>query len=80
MSARFGLALAFDTDDPEFVRGVELGRLWELLKAEAGELTETMHVANAEMALRVGEALGRTVTSAEADDGVWMTVTYASVP
>ena len=30
----YALALAFDTDSPEFVRGVEIGRLWEQLKTD----------------------------------------------
>jgi len=36
--ASFGLALPFDTDDTEFVRGFEAGRLWEQLKS--GEAVE----------------------------------------
>lgn len=51
------LVLAFDTDDPEFVRGVEVGRLWELLD-HAGEAELTIHGTNAEMAMRIAEAKG----------------------
>lgn len=75
--ADYALALAFDTDEPEFARGVELGRLWETLKAQPDEkITQTIHAANAEMALRVGEALQRAVSAVEHDD-VWMSVTYS---
>lgn len=74
--AAYGCVLAFDTDDPEFVRGVELGKLYETLRLRPDERVEqTIHIVNAEMALRVGEALGRAVASVELDDR-WMTVTY----
>lgn len=72
------LALAFDTDDAEFARGVEVGRLWERLTNSPGdEVEEMIHTSNAEMAMRIGEALGRDVVSAEHDD-TWMTVTFAA--
>ena len=70
------LALAFDTDDPEFCRGVELGKLYETLRLRPGECIEqTIHATNAEMALRLGESLGREVTGRELDDH-WLAVTY----
>ncbi len=70
-----GLALAFDTDDPEFARGVEVGRLWERLRSEPGSVIEMVHVSNAERGLRVAEALSRPVASYE-HDGTWMTVRF----
>ena len=73
----FTCVLAFDTDDAEFVRGVELGRLWERLCAQPDPLLELVHVSNAEMVLRVAEALGRPVIGAE-HDGTWMTVRFGA--
>ena len=73
-----GLLLPFDTDDPEFARGFELGRLWALLRAEDGPLEdECVHVANAEMVLRVAEATGRGVCSEELDEH-WMAVAFGA--
>ena len=74
----YGLALAFDTNSPEFARGVEIGRLWEQLHAcPEQEVDQLVHVANAEMVLRLAEACGRTATSDE-HDGTWMTVRFAA--
>ncbi len=73
--ASFGLLLPFDTDNAEFCRGFEAGRLWEILKAEAGEVTEFVHVKNAEMVLRLAEATGRTAQSEEHGQG-WLEVTF----
>jgi hypothetical protein len=51
------LVLAFDTDDPEFVRGVEVGMILSTLEAR-GYYEGTVHVSNAEMIMRVAEASG----------------------
>jgi hypothetical protein len=74
----FSLALAFDTDDPEFCRGVEAGRLWEQLKT--GERVEqTIHATNSEMAIRMCEALEREF-SAEVLDETWVELRVEAVP
>jgi hypothetical protein len=73
MSAGHSLVLAFDTDTREFARGVEVGRLWEQLKAAPGPLEQNVKVQNAEMMLRIGEATGRTVESVELGDD-WLCV------
>lgn len=77
----FGLALAFDTDSREFARGVEVGRLWEELRADSGaEVDQMVHICNAEMMIRMADALGRDVSSEE-HDSTWMTVRFsAAVP
>ena len=72
---RYALALAFDTDDPEFARGVEVGRLWEQLQAHPGAIVETVHVTNAEMVLRLAESQGRHVTGKEHNE-TWVTVRF----
>ena len=69
-AAGFGLVLPFDSDDAEFCRGVEAGRLWEQLKT--GEPVEqTIHATNAEMAIRMCEALDREFSAEELDD-TWL--------
>jgi hypothetical protein len=62
-----GYGLLLDSDDPEFCRGVEAGRLWEQLKT--GESVEqTIHATNAEMAIRMCEALDREFSAEELDE------------
>ena len=66
----YSLALEFDTNDPEFARGVEAGRLWEMLKS--GEaVQQTIHATNTEMAIRMCEAGGRA-WRAEPLDETWI--------
>lgn len=71
----FACALEFDTTGPAFVRGVEVGRLWEMLKAEDGPVEEIVHTSNAEMILRLSEATERGVQSEELDE-TWLLVTF----
>jgi hypothetical protein len=72
------LLMAFDTDDPEFARGFEVGRLWQQLQAAPtlepfeGEL---VHANNAEMLMRLGEATGRSATAVEIDS-YWLKVSF----
>lgn len=76
----YGLVLAFDTDDPQFVRGFEAGRVWTELERAVTEghlPTEpvTVHAANAEMCLRMAESLKLTVEWKELDD-MWAEVVF----
>lgn len=70
--------LPFDTDDAEFSRGFEAGRLWALLRTTEDEVVETVHASNAEMILRLGEATGRHVRAVDLDDN-WIEATFAEV-
>lgn len=70
----YGLSLAFDTDEPEFVRGVELGMVWTQLQT-TDERTFTMHQTNTEHVLRMAEELEMEVRSELLDD-TWMLVTF----
>jgi hypothetical protein len=72
---QFSLLLPFDTDEPDFIRGFEIGRLWELLKT-GGEVNEVIHASNAEMVVRLAEATERIVTTDEPIDADWMEVTF----
>jgi hypothetical protein len=71
------LLLAFDTSDPEFGRGFEAGRLWQLLQSDAEELVEYLHASNAEMAMRMAEATGRNF-QAEELDATWMEIIFTA--
>lgn len=67
----YGLALPFDSDDPEFTRGVEIGRLWEQFKQPVA-FEQTIHVENAEMVLRILEATHRRGHVDFTADDAWM--------
>jgi hypothetical protein len=69
----YGLVLPFDTDDSEFCRGVEAGRLWEQLKFNE-PVQQTIHATNSEMAMRMCESLEREF-SAEILDDTWVELT-----
>jgi|GraSoiStandDraft_4_1057263.scaffolds.fasta_scaffold1129181_2 hypothetical protein len=75
----YTLVLPFDTDDPEFVRGFEVGRLWERMKLTPEPFEETVHSTNAEMVMRMAEAQKRLVSGTELDD-MWMTVSFGEAP
>jgi hypothetical protein len=71
------LLLPFDTDDPEFARGFEAGRIWALLQHDPDQPHEVVvHAANAEMAIRMGEATGRRVQGRESADCHWITLDF----
>jgi hypothetical protein len=72
------LLLPFDVDDPQFVRGFELGRLWQRLRTEDGDVAETVHATNLEMLLRLGEATGRPVQTEDLGE-TWVLATFAAV-
>lgn len=76
----FSLALEFDRPDPQFAYGVEVGRLWEMMRqaVETGEgFDQEVHAVNAEMCIRMGESLDLDV-SAELLDDTWMLVKVGS--
>ena len=70
------LILPFDTDDPQFVRGVEVGAIWQLLESGVRPVEATVHVSNAEMMLRIADAAGATVQSEDWNDDTWLRVTF----
>lgn len=83
---RFNCLLPFDSDDPEFVRGFEAGRIYDLvgnlLAVDANDaewhdfMPITVHAVNAEMVLRIAEALDCHARSVDLDD-TWIEVTFA---
>jgi hypothetical protein len=74
MSA-YEVVLAFDTDDPQFVRGFEAGRLWERIKGDRATWDQMIHATNAEMVMRMCESEGREFSAdVVTDDWVMVTV------
>jgi hypothetical protein len=70
--------LAFDTNDLEFARGFEVGRIWALIaRSDGGAVEEYVHASNVEMIMRIAEASGRRVVSAELGDD-WLLVEFAA--
>ena len=70
--------LPFDTDDAEFARGFEAGRLWALLRSEEDvEIAECIHASNAEMAMRLAEGTGRTVNAVDLGND-WLEATFST--
>lgn len=79
-----GLALvhAFATDDPMFVRGFELGTIWEALRRPyGGPLVGTVRRANKNDILRMIPTLGwrlvewQDVDAADDPEGTWAYLT-----
>jgi 1,2-phenylacetyl-CoA epoxidase PaaB subunit len=77
---RFNMLLPFDTDDEQFSRGFEAGRVWDFVgRAIADEElpthTVTVHAANAEMFLRMAEVQGVSIRWEDIDE-TWAEVTF----
>jgi hypothetical protein len=70
MDEHYSLALRFDTNASEFVRGVEVGRLWEQLQSDE-PVEQEVHAYNAEMLLRMAEATSRALRAEELD-ATWL--------
>lgn len=68
--------LPFDTDDEQFARGFEAGRLWALLRASDDEVVECIGASNAEMAMRIADATNRMVVSTELGHD-WLEATFS---
>lgn len=70
----WNLTLPFDTDDAEFVRGFEAGRIWTLMEENPDKLTGLIfHAVNAEMIMRMLEAKELPLKAKFTDDEMWMT-------
>jgi hypothetical protein len=68
--------LPFDVDDPEFVRGVEVGMLWAYLQVfPERRISQTCHATNTEMIIRMSEALNRKVACEIVTD-IWIDVLF----
>jgi hypothetical protein len=73
----YSLVLPFDTDDEEFVRGFEAGRIWTLMEENPDKLPGLIfHATNAEMILRMVEAKGLNLKAHFTDDQMWMRLDY----
>jgi hypothetical protein len=76
--ADYGLALPFDSDEPEFRRGVEIGMLWAGLVRD-GYAEASVHADCAEMIIRIAEATGLPFTADPVGDD-WLHVTIGREP
>jgi hypothetical protein len=70
--ATWGCVLPFDTDDPEFARGVEVGMLYAELTC-TGEFEGIVRGSNTEMVMRIAEKRGLPFV-ADSLDGDWFVV------
>jgi hypothetical protein len=68
------LIFPFDSDDPEFVRGFEIGALWERLKGGI-PCAATLHAVNAEMVIRLAEASAVSFSAEDLSDD-WIQVEF----
>jgi len=67
--------LQFDSDDPEFQRGFEIGILWERLSTD-GACHMAVSASNTEMVLRVAKAFDCVFSGQElADDQISIELT-----
>lgn len=64
----FGLVLAFDSADPEFARGFDIGNIYGQLKADPYHLEATIQAGNAEMLMRCAEQAGYTFAAEPCGD------------
>lgn len=72
------LALAFDTDDPQFARGFEAGRIWTLMQQDPAALIgQPIHATNVEMVVRMMEALDLGYRAEFTADATWMVLVDA---
>lgn len=60
----YKLVLAFDTDEPEFARGFEVGRIWGLLSVLPDDETLRVYVSplNVDMMSRIAESKKRNIS------------------
>jgi hypothetical protein len=73
----YSLVLPFDSDDPEFARGMTCGMLWEALKNDPHRYRVQVTADCAEMVLRISEATGRAVMTLSDVDN-WLDVEFAA--
>jgi hypothetical protein len=72
----YQLIVPFDTDDPAYARGAEIGMLLIRLQTEPRPVRAIAHVDNAEMLFRLAEATDTTARATELDAD-WLEVTFA---
>lgn len=69
----FQPVLAFDTEDVEFARGFEAGRIWTLLEDDPSSVVGLpFHAANVEMVMRMVDALHLSLCAEFTKDEAWM--------
>lgn len=76
--AHHSLVLPFDRPEASFAHGVEIGRLYEMMRRVPERFEQTLHTQNAEMAIRCAEATGRAYTSVELGSDEWLVLVVES--
>lgn len=64
----YGPLIECDSNDPEFVRGIEIGHLMGKLDTSRDSVEQIMHRSNEEMLRRVANAFGREYMVETLDD------------
>ena len=81
MAEHYELSLEFDSDDPEFARGVEVGFMYEGVQMAmftgASRFSRPIHASNAEMAMRIAESFNCEFSAEELDDN-FVQVTFVT--
>lgn len=72
----WALVLAFDTDDPEFCRGVEAGMLYEQMKHATGPWRGAYSEKNRTMIERVAAACGFGVAFEPSSADGWIEASF----
>lgn len=71
----WSLILGFDSDDEEFVRGFEAGRIWTLMEESPEKLPGLIfHATNVEMIMRMLEAKELKLKAEFTSDETWMSL------
>lgn len=74
--ADYVLVVPFDRDSADFARGVEVGVLYQRLLTEPRPVSATVHGSNAEMVLRLADAVGASASAVDLGQD-WMSVTFS---
>lgn len=76
------MVLQYDTDSPEFARGVQVGMIWQLLHGGVEEFQIPVYASNSEMVLRMADAANFSVSAfyeneeVGGEDHEWMLITF----
>lgn len=76
---RYELIVAFDSDDQEFTRGFEAGRVYEVLRSRQESSVEfQVHGTNSTMMERIAKTTGYVIDAleSEGEDPEWLTLRF----
>jgi hypothetical protein len=76
------LRLQYDSEHPEFARGVQVGMIWQILNSEIDEFEIPVYASNAEMIMRMTESTNYSFSvrfegnDLEGEEAEWMIVLF----